>query len=302
MLCGTIFLAESLLLPVTDPATTSGRLPAPCLIGGSGAWPILLSVPHSGRTYPDWLIRLSRSGMPALRVMEDPLVDRLVWRAQALGIACVVAQAPRAAIDCNRAEDELDPAVIRLAPGAGHEGWRVRAGLGLVPARAGASGSLWRRPIGGHELDARLADAYRPYHALIAEQLALLGRRHRQVLLLDCHSMPWRAGQAGLVIGDRHSATAAPWLADLARRTAEDAGVRTVLNEPYAGGQIVTRHGRPAAGVHALQLEWCRRLYLDSAGTAPGPGFDAVAQAMERIARTLGDALLARNAQALAAE
>ncbi len=285
-----------------SPASAPGRLSPPRLIPGSGAWPLVLSVPHSGRIYPDWLVRLSRRGVPALRVMEDPLVDRLVWRAQALGIACVIAEAPRAAIDCNRSEDELDPAVIRLAPGAGHDGWRVRAGLGLIPARGGPAGNLWRRPIGGHELEARLADAYRPYHAMVAQQLALLARRHREVLLLDCHSMPWRAGQAGLVLGDRHGASAAPWLTDLARRSSEGAGVRTIANEPYAGGEIVARYGNPAAGVHALQFEWCRRLYLDPEGIGPGAGFNAVAQTMERIARSLGEALLARNAEALAAE
>jgi N-formylglutamate amidohydrolase len=46
---------------------------------------------------------MSRRGRDSLRPLEDPLVDRLVWRAQALGLACVVAEAPRAAIDCNRA-------------------------------------------------------------------------------------------------------------------------------------------------------------------------------------------------------
>jgi len=234
--------------------------------------------------------------------MEDPLVDRLVWRAQALGLACVIAQAPRAAIDCNRGEDELDPAVIRLAPGRGHEGWRVRAGLGLVPARAGVEGDLWRRPIGPAELETRLDDCYRPYHRLLSQQLDQLRQRHGEVLLLDCHSMPWRAGQAGLVIGDKHGTTAAPWLTELARHTAEAAGVRAVANEPYAGGEVVARHGRPLHGVHALQLEWCRRSYLDASGLAPGPGFDAIARLMERLASTLGDALLQRAGLPLAAE
>jgi N-formylglutamate amidohydrolase len=114
--------------------------------------------------------------------------------------------------------------------------------------------------------------------------------------------MPWRAGQAELVIGDRHGASAGSFLSDLARRTAQAEGVRTASNDPYAGGQIVAAHGNPANGIHALQLELDRRSYLDSSGEAPGPGFDRAARLFEKLARTLGTALIERQAIPLAAE
>lgn len=256
---------------------------------------MLLSVPHSGRLYPDWLVRLSRRGRDSLAPLEDPLVDRLVWRAQALGIACVVADAPRAAIDCNRAEDELDPAAIHLPPGAGHDGWRVRAGLGLVPARLSGAGEIWRRRIGPTELEQRLAAAWRPYHRLVGEQLDQLQQRHPEVLLLDCHSMPWRAGQPEVAIGDRHGLTAAGALAALALEVAEAQGYRAAANDPYAGGHIVAAHGAPHRGRHALQIEIDRRAYLDGAGRAPGPGFDKASQLFEELARALGERLLGRD-------
>lgn len=256
---------------------------------------MVLSVPHAGRVYPDWLVRLSRRGQDSLRPLEDPLVDRLVWRAQALGLACVIAEAPRAAIDCNRAEDELDPAVINLAPGLGHGGWRVRAGLGLVPGRLANGGELWRRRIGPVELEARLASAWRPFHRLVAEQLAELRRQHEEVLLLDCHSMPWRAGQAELVIGDRHGTTAARFLPELCREVAEEAGFSSAFNDPYAGGHVIAAHAEPLQGVHAIQLELDRRCYLDSAAREPGPGFDRTSRLLEAIAARLGEALLERR-------
>ena len=237
-----------------------------------------------------------------MKILEDPLVDRLVWRAQALGIGCVIAEAPRAAIDCNRAEDELDPAVISLAPSEGHDGWRVRAGLGLVPSRTTQAGELWRRRIGPSELKARLDTAYRPYHALLGLELERLQRRHGEVLLLDCHSMPWRAGQAEVVLGDLHGRSASAHLSDLARRTAEDAGYRTAFNDPYAGGHIVAAHGVPERGIHAIQIELDRRCYLDQRAEAPGEGFDRASRLMESLARTLGMALLERGSAAMAAE
>lgn len=280
----------------------TGALAPPRLVPGTGRLPVLLSVPHAGRAYPDWLLRLSRRGRDSLYPLEDPLVDRLVWRAQALGIGCVVAEAPRAGIDCNRAEDELDPSVIALPPGTGHEGWRVRAGLGLIPGRLANGGELWRRRIGPAELEARLETAWRPFHRMVAEQLEQLQHAHGEVVLLDCHSMPWRAGQAELVVGDRHGTTAAAFVTDLARRTAEKQGFRVACNDPYAGGHVVAAHGAPARGVHALQLELDRRCYLDSAGKVPGPGFDRSALLIQALAEAIGQALLDRSALPLAAE
>src|SRR4051812_46534740 len=132
---------------------------------------------------------MASGGRTALTSLEDPLVDRLVWRALARGVGAVVAQAPRAAVDCNRGEDEIDPAVIeggrrdRLTA-------RARGGLGIVPARTPRHGYLWRRPITGPQLHDRLDQAHRPYHQAIEEQLGLLTDRFGCALLLDCHSMP----------------------------------------------------------------------------------------------------------------
>jgi N-formylglutamate amidohydrolase len=149
----------------------------------------LLSVPHSGREYPDWLIGLAAGGKPALSALEDPLVDRLVWRALQHGCGAVIARSPRAAVDCNRAEDEIDPSVIDGAR-RGRVSARARGGLGIVPARTQQHGYLWRRAITPKQLEDRLNQAHRPYHEAIEEQLGLLLARHGCALLLDCHSMP----------------------------------------------------------------------------------------------------------------
>jgi N-formylglutamate amidohydrolase len=109
-------------------------LPPPIVHARRGDLPVLLSVPHSGREYPDWLVALATAGKPALVALEDPLVDRLVWRALQRGAGAVIAQAPRAAVDCNRAEDEVDPSVIDGAR-RNRVSARARGGLGIIPAR-----------------------------------------------------------------------------------------------------------------------------------------------------------------------
>lgn len=274
---------------------TETLLAPPLIHAPRGELPVLLSIPHSGRDYPKWLVELASAGRPALTALEDPLVDRLAWRALARGVGAVVAQAPRAAVDCNRAEDEIDPAVIeggrrdRLSA-------RARGGLGIVPGRTPQHGFLWRRAITAPQLQARLDQAHRPYHRAITEQLGLLADRFGCAILLDCHSMPPPPpGVPAIVIGDRHGRTAEPWLSLEAVRIAAECGFAAGLNDPFAGGHVIDRHSDLRRGVHALQIEIDRSLYLDLPHAVAGPGFDRVAALLDTLVVRLGEALLGRQ-------
>lgn len=264
------------------------------MLTGQDRWPVLLSVPHSGRHYPDWLVALARGGKATLETLEDPLVDQLAAPALASGIAAVVAQAPRAAVDCNRAEDEIDPAVVRSAmlsrPTA-----RARGGLGIVPSRTASQGSLWRQPIGQADLDARLDAAHRPYHRAIRDHLERMRHQFGCALLIDCHSMPPPAdGVPPIIIGDRFGQTAGRWLTADALAIVRRAGFDVGLNDPFAGGHVIERHGNPRRSIHALQVEIDRRCYLDDSGK-PGCGFDRIASLIERLATELATRLLDRE-------
>jgi N-formylglutamate amidohydrolase len=268
---------------------------APIMHSPRGALPVLLSVPHSGRDYPDWLIAMASGGRRALAALEDPLVDRLVWRAVQRGTAAVIARAPRAAVDCNRAEDDVDPSVVEGGC-RDRVSARARGGLGIVPGRTQVHGYLWRRSIGSSQLEQRLDQAHRPYHRLLEEQLDALVERFGCALLLDCHSMPPPSrGVPQIVFGDCHGHSAADWVSAEAVRIARAAGFEAGLNEPFAGGHIVERHGAPVRGVHALQVEIDRRCYLDDSLAAPGPGFDRVTSLIDTLAVGLGDLLLGRQ-------
>lgn len=269
---------------------------------GTGRWPIVLSVPHAGTDYSPALLAEARHGRHVLQTLEDPLVDRLIWRAAALGIAAVIARAPRALIDCNRGPLEMATDLVDSGPD--HDpGARARGGLGLVPTRTPRHGDLWCRPLTRADIRSRLEQAWSPYHVHLSKQLQLAQQRHGEILLLDVHSMPARPpALPPLVVGDRHGRSAAAWVGDLIRRTAQDSGYAATFNDPYAGGHVVERHGQPSAGVHALQLELDRGCYLAADGRSPGPGFDRTARLIERLARVAGEELLNRQAQAVAAE
>jgi len=270
-------------------------LSAPIVHEPRGDLPVLLSVPHSGREYPRWLVDMAAGGEAALATLEDPLVDRLVWRALKRGCGAVIALAPRAAIDCNRAEDEIDPSVVEGAR-RGRVSPRARGGLGIVPARTPQHGYLWRRPVSPKQLEARLDEAHRPFHQAIEEQLELLLDRFGVALLLDCHSMPPPpAGIPPIVFGDCRGRTADAWISDAALDSARRSGFAAGLNDPFAGGHVIERHARPERGVHALQLEIDRRCYLDDALRDPGRGFDRTAKFIEKLAVDLGEELAGRR-------
>jgi len=271
--------------PLTDPTIHPPR----------GNLPVLLSVPHSGRDYPDWLVAMAASGRASLTSLEDPLVDRLAWRAIQHGAGAVIARTPRAAVDCNRAEDEVDPSVIDGAR-RGRVTARARGGLGIIPARTQQHGYLWRRAVTPKQLDERLDQAHRPYHRAIEDQLSLLLDRFGCALLLDCHSMPPPPdGIPPIVFGDCHGRSAEAWISDEAVAIAARHGFAAGLNDPFAGGHVVERHGAPTRGVHALQIELDRRCYLDASLSAPGEGFDRAASLIEALAVGLGEALLGQR-------
>ena len=269
------------------------------------ASPVVLSVPHAGRDYSSALLRSARLPLSAIESLEDRLVDRLVWRAAAAGCVGIVARAPRAEIDLNRDEREVDPALIAPSPSPRRliQSARTRGGLGLIPSRIAGAGSIWSQRIRADELARRIDRIHRPYHRALAGELEAARERFGVAILLDCHSMPPRvpAGGAGLVFGDRHGTTMAPELVEAARQAAERLGFTVAHNDPYAGGHVVACHGRPNAGIHALQLEIDRSAYLDGALREPGPGFDRITRLIESLAAALASAAL-RPPEAVAAE
>jgi N-formylglutamate amidohydrolase len=269
------------------------------------ASPVVLSVPHAGRAYSPALLRASRLPLDKLETLEDRLVDRLVWRAVAGGAAALVAQSPRAEIDLNRDEREIDPATVAppLPASSLMQSPRTRGGLGLIPSRITGAGAIWLQRLSGAELSRRILDIHRPYHAALARMLDEARARFGVAILLDCHSMPPRStgSGAGVILGDRHGTSIALEFVEVATAAAQAAGFKVARNVPYAGGYVTARHGRPAAGIHALQLELDRSLYLDPALREPGPRFDDAAHMIAAVTAALTEKALGPP-QAIAAE
>lgn len=269
------------------------------------ALPVLLSVPHGGRSYPPTLLARMRDPAAASLRLEDRYVD-LVARAVAArtGAALLLARAPRAMIDLNRAADDVDwGMVIGGAPpdAPGYSaGRRARSGLGLVPRRLPGMGEIWKRALPRQDIVDRVERIHGPYHVQLAEMLEQVRDQWGAALLIDIHSMPPLApdgigASAQFVVGDRFGTSCGGWLSAIALEQFGAAGRLAAHNRPYAGGYVLDRHGSPARGLHALQLEICRTTYLDSHLREPGAGLDGLVEMLSKVVRRLADGVASQG-------
>ncbi len=256
--------------------------------------PVLLSIPHAGRDYPQPLLDHLRIDPAHLVRLEDRYADRLAGPAITAGFPAIIARRARAWIDLNRDEGDLDPEMVQdWSPSARHSGSvKMRGGLGLIPRRLASHGDIWRRPFTKADIDTRITSFHRPYHQRIDAILAAMRVRYGVAILIDLHSMPPLPPSAipppQFVIGDRFGQCAAAIYAELLSRRLRDLEHRVALNNPYPGDYVLRRHGNPGGGIHAIQIEVDRQLYLDRFLYEPGPGLrqtaDLVAELLAMLA------------------
>lgn len=271
--------------------------------------PLVISVPHAGRDYADDLLAQARVQPHVLRRLEDRWVDLIAHPLIARGYSVIVARAPRAMIDLNRHDREVDPAMVTAVPRdvTLHSSAKLRGGLGLIPRRMPGAHDLWLRPLPWVEVQRRIDQVHRPYHEAIARMIRAARDAHGHAILIDLHSMPPLpppgAGMpaAGLVLGDRFGRSASARLTMLAADIATGHDVIAALNHPYAGDYLIDRHGRPEQGMHAIQMEIDRALYLDATLDRPGPGLERMRTLFTAMVEALA-VELPRADYALAAE
>ncbi|MXO64373.1 N-formylglutamate amidohydrolase [Altererythrobacter endophyticus] len=277
--------------------------PAYHIRGRSAASPIVLSVPHAGRAYPASIIQNLRNPANASLRLEDRYVDRVAtYVAAETGAPLLLANAPRAVIDLNRAPNEMDWSMVKGEAARGFRSGsppsrRVQSGLGLVPRRLAGMGELWRQPLVKGEVEARLSGIHRPYHIALERLIRAARQGWGTALLLDIHSMPPLGPKSGpdaapdFVLGDRFGGACDARLSTLAAEFLSAAGWRVTHNRPYAGGYVLDRHSAPSSAIHALQIEICRSTYLDEDMSEPGSGLPLIARCLASMVRMLEDEL-----------
>lgn len=265
--------------------------------------PIIVNSSHSGRDYPARFLKLSRLNEMAIRQSEDAWVDEIFARAPHMGLPLLRANFPRAYLDVNREPYELDPKMFRdpLPDHFNTSSPRIAAGLGTIARIVSENRPIYRERLALEDALMRIEGIYKPYHktlqTLLSETLGHFG----VAVLIDCHSMP-RLNRGNdrtapdVVLGDRYGTTCAPALIDTVEAVFAGAGLNVARNRPYAGGHTTRAYGRPQYGIHAIQIEFSRHLYMHELTLQKHQGFSV----MQRLAETLLGTLVRFDAVSLA--
>ncbi|EDP63481.1 N-formylglutamate deformylase [alpha proteobacterium BAL199] len=261
---------------------------------------VVVSSPHSGQRYPQDLLSCTDLDPLTLRSSEDTFVDELFASAPELGAPLVKAEFPRVYVDANREPFELDPAMFddALPDYVTTQNARIAAGLGTIARVVSNSAPVYRGKLRFADALQRIDGCWRPFHAALADAIEETLDRFGYCILLDAHSMPSNVLTLGadgraypvadVVLGDCHGGSCSTQLVQRCERVMARQGYRVHRNTPYAGGFVTRHYGRPESGVHALQIELKRGLYMNERRFQHSGGFARVAADMRRLVAALG--------------
>lgn len=259
--------------------------------------PLVFNSPHSGSVYPRGFLTSARLDIDSLRRSEDFHVDELIAGVVARGHPLMRAHFPRCYVDVNREPYELDPRMFegRLPTFANTRSMRVAGGLGTVARVVGDAQEIYNRRLSVDEALRRIEGLYKPYHRALRRLLTRVQRDFGSAVLIDCHSMPSSHGnrdertRADVVLGDRYGTSCAPSVTDTIEQTLRDLGYSVSRNKPYAGGFITEHYGNPAGGIHAVQVEINRALYMDEKRCELAPSHIQLATDFMQLADRLNE-------------
>jgi N-formylglutamate amidohydrolase len=258
--------------------------------------PIVFNSPHSGSIYPQDFLASSRLDMAVLRRSEDSFVDELIAGVVGRGYPLMRAHFPRCYVDVNREPYELDPRMFtgRLPSFANTRSMRVAGGLGTVARVVGDAQEIYDQRISVDDALQRIESLYKPYHRALRKLVTKAHRDFGAAILIDCHSMPSATGRddrprADIVLGDRYGTSCVTAIMDVVEATLRGQGYVVSRNKPYAGGFITEHYGNPSAGLHAVQLEINRALYMDEHSFTRSESFDRLAADLEILSDCLAE-------------
>jgi N-formylglutamate amidohydrolase len=261
--------------------------------------PVIVEVPHAGLVVPPHFATGLLAPARAIARDADLFVDEIYADAVLVGATVLASCVSRYVVDLNRAETDVDAEAVENAPAS------PRAPRGVVWRLTTDNERCLVAPLKRSELEARLSEIYRPYHAALSRAIEDKVARFGVCVLLAGHSMPsvGRSGhgdtnveRADVVPGTQGRTTAHSSLIDVVERHAREAGLSIKHDEPYRGGYATRHWGRPNRGVHAVQVEIARRLYMDETALVKTDAFPAIQTFARELVQKLGAASIALRA------
>lgn len=266
--------------------------------------PMVFDAPHSGRHYPEDFGHVA--DIELLKGGEDRFVDELFADAPNHGGTLVIANFARTYIDPNRRLSDID---MVLLDGDWHETPEPTVmserGVGLVFRLIGDGTAIYDRRLSAADITNRIENYWRPYHECLAAMIERNIAQFGVCFHLDCHSMmpvgnelapdPGR-DRADFVLGDLDGTSCEPGFTRLVAETLETLGYSVAINDPYKGALIVERYGAPEKGVHSLQIEINRKLYMDLETLERSNGFEPLRADLARLAAAVADSAASARA------
>lgn len=249
------------------------------------AYPLILSLPHSGQVFPEEFFKLTKLTKEDLRGNEDLFMGELLSPLYQEDIAVLKMNIARAFIDVNRDKIELDEKMYFDYPADKiiFENSRCRSGYGLIHRVTATSKPIYAAPISYAEVLLRIKNVYDVYH----KRLNALVSKHVQkfgfCIVLDCHSMPSKIctimddnKKIDICLGDLFSQSCPLEISDILLRELQSKGYEVLKNVPYSGAYTTFNYCQPRKKIYTLQLEINRSLYANEQELAKNPSFNKI--------------------------
>ena len=231
--------------------------------------PILITVPHAGNIYPDLFIKNLKINLCEVRRIEDYQSNKILDQIDEQMADIIIAQCSRAVVDLNRSRNAIDHSmftqVFEHEPVS--EKQMIKYGLGVFPNKIFGK-TILKSPLPFSYAIHMLEHYYDPFHKSLNKQIMYLNNTFGFCYHIDLHTMPSKAllnfkKEPDIVLGDNFGKSCSIGLINYFQNIFQENGFTVEVNNPYAGGFITRNYGNPSKGVHTIQIEINRKIYMD---------------------------------------
>jgi N-formylglutamate amidohydrolase len=231
--------------------------------------PILITVPHAGNIYPDLFIKNLKINLCEVRRIEYYQSNKILDKIDEQMADIIIAQCSRAVVDLNRSRNAIDHSmftqVFEHEPVS--EKQMIKYGLGVFPNKIFGK-TILKSPLPFSYAIHMLEHYYDPFHKSLNKQIMYLNNTFGFCYHIDLHTMPSKAllnfkKEPDIVLGDNFGKSCSIGLINYFQNVFQENGFTVEVNNPYAGGFITRNYGNPSKGVHTIQIEINRKIYMD---------------------------------------
>ncbi len=263
-------------------------------------FPIVLSSPHAGRSFPKEFLDNSVLTEHELRISEDAFVTELFMPASNTGIPMLSLNIPRTFVDVNRDKIEIDDTMFFNPPQTSDiNSRRCRVGLGVLHRIVYPNKNIYDGKLDYNEAGERIKNVYEPYHKKLKQLVDKCVRKFGFCLLIDCHSMPSmicnimnESNALDFCVCNLFGESCPDEISQKIFQSLSEDNFRAEFNRPYAGAFITFNYCQPRKKIFTLQLEINRSLYMDEASYQKNANFQSVSSHVSNSVTSLANFLL----------